>query len=443
MTGNRLRSIAEVAVAKLVPGETLQLAARMVDIPSPSGRERELAEMLAAFMAENGLEGRCQVVDGELCNAVGRLPGSGGGAELMLFSPLDTAFAGTPEADGPFLGVPMRDDQIPDARIEGKLLTGLGAHNPKGHCAAAVMAAVCLARAGAPLLGDVIVALAGGGMPTNIPPGDGRLGRRIGHGAGCAFLLEQGTHPDYAIVVKPGPPAWEEVGLCWFRVTVRGLLGYAGTRHVVAHANPILAATEVIAGLETWFSEYSAANASGTLRPQGSIGCIRAGWTEKPTFIPEVCEIYLDLRSTPRIGPAEVRRQFAAAIDAIRATHDGLDIDWDMILSVPASYTDPQNWIVGAAIRAWERMTGRPFVAGSDGSGATEANVIRNWGVPAARFGLPAPPAPLPRSGRFSMGEVHSDSLDALVRALIDAAVDTCGQPLEELDKVPVRGPRC
>lgn len=443
MSGDRLRSIAEAAAAKLVSGETLHLAARMVDIPSPSGHERELAEMLAAFMVENGLGGRRQAVDGELSNAVGRLPGSGGGAELMLYSPLDTAFAGTPEADGPFLGAPMRDDQIPAARIEGKVLTGLGAHNPKGHAAAVVMAAVCLARAGAPLLGDVVVALAGGGMPTNIPPGDRRPGLRIGHGAGCAFLLEQGTHPDYAIVVKPGPPAWEEVGLCWFRVSVRGLLGYAGTRHVVAHSNPILAVAKVVAGLEDWFAEYSAANASGTLRPQGSIGCIRAGWPEKPTFIPEICEIYLDIRSTPRIGPAEVRRQFAAAIDTIRAAHDGLDIDWEMILSVPASNTDPQNWIVGAAIRAWERMTGRRFVAGSDGSGATEANVIRSWGVPTARFGLPAPPVPLPLSGQFSMGEVHADSLDALVRALIDAAVDTCGRPLAELDKDPERGPRC
>ena len=443
MTGDRLRSMAEAAAAQLVPGETLQLAARMVDIPSPSGNERALAEMVAGVMAENGLDGRCQAVDGELCNAIGRLPGSGGGAELMLFAPLDTAFAGTETADGPFLGTPMRDDQIPVARIEGKILTGLGAHNPKGHGSAAVMAAICLARAGAPLPGDVVVALAGGGMPTNLPPGDGRPGRRIGHGAGCAFLLEQGTRPDYAIVVKPGPPAWEEVGLCWFRVTVRGLLGYAGTRHVVAHANPILAAAKVIEDLEAWFAEYSEANASGTLRPQGSIGCIRAGWPEKPTFIPEVCEIYLDLRTTPLAGPAEVRRQFATAIESIRAAHAGLDIGWETILAVPASRTDRNSWIVGAAIRAWERMTGRSFVAGRDGSGATEANVIRSWGIPTARFGLPPPPEPLPRSGQFSMGEVHADSLDALVRALIDAAVDTCGRPLAELSTESERGPRC
>ncbi len=436
MTGNRLRSIADAAAAKLVPGETLRLAARMVDIPSPSGRERRLAETVAGFMAENGLDGRCQAVDGELCNAVGRLPGSGGGAELMLFSPLDTAFAGTPEADGPFLGAPMRDDQIASARIDGKVLTGLGAHNPKGHAAAAVMAAICLARAGAPLLGDVVVALGGGGMPTNVPAGDGRAGRRIGHGAGIAFLLEQGTRPDHAIVAKPGPPAWEEVGLCWFRVSVRGLLGYAGTRHVVAHANPILAATRVIEGLEAWFVEYSEANASGTLRPQGSIGCIRAGWAEKPTFIPETCEIYLDLRSTPRTGPTEVRRQFAAAIRSIRAAHGGLDIDWEMILAVPASHTDPESWIVRSAISGWEAVEGRTHEPPRRTSGQTDISTIRNLGIPTARTGWVSMPDATPdefREGLGGMGVTCAPDLAHTCRKLVYTIVDTCTRTREEV----------
>ena len=429
-----VRAIAEAAAGRLRPGETIRLAARMVDIPSPTGEERALAEMLCAFMAENGLEAAYQALDDRQGNAIGRLRGGGGGAELMLYAPIDTAFAGAPHEDGDFLGRPMREDQIPRARLDGDVLIGAGAHNPKGHGAAAVMAAVCLARAGAPLRGDLLVALAGGGMPTNARGLDGGGRRRIGHGAGCAFLLEQGNRPDYAIIVKPGPVAWEEVGLCWFKVTVHGLLGYAGTRHVVAHENPILAAAKVIEGLERWFQEYAAANASGTLRPQGSIGCVRAGWPNKPTFIPETCEIFLDLRTTPRIDPADVRRQFAAAIEDIRAAAGGPDLGWDMILAIPGSHTEPSSWIVRSSIRAWEEMTGKPFDAGTQGSGATEANVIRAWGVPTARFGLPPAPAPLPHAGMFSMGEAHAESLDALVRGLIFAAVDTCVRAAGDLE---------
>ena len=78
-------------------------------------------------------------------------------------------------------------------------------------------------------------------------------------------------------------------------------------------------------------------------------------------------------------------------------------------------------------------MTGGTYDAGTNSSGATESNILRLWGVPTARFGMPPPPHPLPHSGMFSMGEVHVDSLMALSRGLITATVDTCARPLEDV----------
>lgn len=322
----------DAAEAMLDGGELLDLTARMVDIPSPSGEEADLAHFLVDYMSEAGLEAFYQPLDDNQGNAIGRLRGAGGGPELMLYAPLDTAFAGEDDEDHPWLGTETRRDLIAEAVIEGGVVSGLGAHNPKGHGAAAVMAAIALKRASVVLKGDVVVAFGAGGMPTNRRL-DETYGRHdVGHGAGCAYMLEQGIRGDFAIVAKPGPVAWEEVGLCWFRIRVKGLLGYAGTRHVVKHNNPIVEATKVIQGLEEWFPHYAERNASGAVRPQGSIGCVRAGWPNKPTFIPEICEIYLDLRVSPRTDPTEVRRQFAEAIDGIRARHDGLDLDWDSTL---------------------------------------------------------------------------------------------------------------
>ncbi len=435
MTGLTEQFVAwiDAAQATLDGAALLDLTARMVDIPSPSGEEAALAEFLVRFMNDAGLEAFYQPLDDHQGNAIGRLRGSGGGADLMLYAPLDTAFAGTEDEDHPWLGATTRSDQIAKAVVDDGVVSGLGAHNPKGHGAAALMAVIALLRARVPLRGDVVVAFGAGGMPTNRRPGAAGGRFDVGHGAGCAFMLEQGIRGDFAIVAKPGPVAWEEVGLCWFRVRVNGLLGYAGTRHVVRHLNPIVEATKVIAGLEQWFPKYAERNASGAVRPQGSIGCIRAGWPNKPTFIPETCEIYLDLRVSPRTEPIEARRQFAEAMDGIRTTHDTLDLDWEMILAIPGSHTDPDNWIIGSAIRAWERMTGAPYDAGSDSSGATESNILRAWGVPTARFGMPPPPRPLPHSGMFSMGEAHVDSLMALSRGLITATVDTCARPLEDV----------
>ena len=305
-----LRSWVDKAAATVDGDELLDLTARMVDISSPTGEEREIAEFLADFMAGGGLEAHYQPMDENQGNAVARYRGGGSGPDLMVYAPIDTAFAGDPQEDEPWIDLERRSDQIPEAVVENGVVTGLGAHNPKGHGACAIMAAIALERADIPLKGDVIVGLGAGGMPTNHRTnGTDRARRDIGHGAGCAFMLEQGVRGDFAIVAKPGPVSWEEVGLCWFRIRVKGILGYAGTRHIVKHRNPIIGAAKIIEGLEAWFPEYTARNSSGTVGPQGSIGCIRAGWPNKPTFIPEACDIYLDLRVSPRTDPVDVKRQ--------------------------------------------------------------------------------------------------------------------------------------
>ena len=424
----------EAASAHVDGDELLRLTAAMVDIPSPTGEERALAEFLAARFDDLGLDGRCQAIDDNQANAIGRLAGAGGGPALMLYAPIDTAFAGEPDEDDPWIDLAVRTDQIAAGRIEGKFVRGLGAHNPKGHGACAVMAAAALHRAGVPLRGDLIVALAAGGMPTNRRPNSVR--DNIGHGAGAAFLLQQGVRPDFAIVAKPGPVAWEEVGVSWFRVRVNGVLGYAGTRHVVEHKNPIVDAMAVVRELEAWFPEYTARNTSGLCAPQGSIGYIRGGWPNKPTFIPGACEIGLDLRLNPRTPAEEAKRQFGEAIDRIRANHPSLDLAWDMTLAVPGSHTDEDNWIIRSAIGAFEAVTGKDFAPGANSSGATEANVLRQWGVPTARVGMPAPPEPGKWAGMFSMGEAHVDSLTQLTRILIHAAVDTCARTRDDVGLV-------
>ncbi|MDA0261000.1 MAG: M20/M25/M40 family metallo-hydrolase [Proteobacteria bacterium] len=431
---DELRRWVDLASATVEDDELLDLTARMVDISSPTGEEREIAEFLVDFMQESGLEAHYQPIDANQGNAIARCRGMGSGPDLLFYAPLDTAFAGDPNEDEPWIDLGNREDQIPEAIVENGVVTGLGAHNPKGHGACAIMAAVALKRAGVPLQGNLTVGLAGGGMPTNHRAEVTNSQRRnIGHGSGCAFMLEQGIRGDFAIIAKPGPVSFEEVGLCWFRIRVKGVLGYAGTRHIVKHRNPIIDAAKIVDALEAWFPEYTARNSSGTVGPQGSIGCIRAGWPNKPTFIPEACDIYLDLRVNPRTDPVEVKRQFGEAMAMIGDCNKEIDLDWEMILAIPGSHTDRDNWVVQSTIRAWQEMTGTTFHPGTGGSGATEANILRAWGVPTARIGLPPPPELLAHAGMFSMGEVHVESLAKLTKALITAAVDTCGRSVGEV----------
>jgi acetylornithine deacetylase/succinyl-diaminopimelate desuccinylase-like protein len=415
----------DAAWGEIDAAELTRLVAAMTDIPSPTGRERALAEWLTGYLQAAGLEAFYQPIDAEQGNAVGRYRGTGTGPELLLYSQIDTRFAGAPAEDGPWIGAEPRADLLPHAQVEDGVVVGNGAENPKGFAACVVAAAVAVRRAGIPLRGTVRVGLGAGGMPINPPPGRGR--HDIGHGSGCSFLLEQGVRGDFAVIAKPGwAVAWEEVGLAWFRVQVRGALAYAGTRHVLPYRNPIVHAARVIDGLEAWFPEYTARHTRGLVAPQGNVGAIEGGWPHQPAFTPALCHLYVDLRLAPRDDPVAVRRELDATLARIQAAHPELDLASEMIAAVPSVSTAPDNWIVQSCMRAWEAVTGEPHRPRVGTSGTTDAVILRGRGIPTARIGLPPPLRPLPFAGQFTMGAVEARGMEQLTRCLVYAIVDTC-----------------
>ncbi len=407
-----------------------RLDADMVGIPSPTGEERQLAEFLAEHLAKAGLEGIYQPIDERQGNAIGRLRGSGDGASLLLYAPIDTAFAGNQE-DVPWIGPSVRRDLRPGGHIEDGYVVGAGAENPKAYATCVAAAAEAVARAAVPLRGSLLVGLGAGGMPTNRRPGLERW--NTGQGNGCSFMLEQGYRGDFAILAKPGyAVSWEEVGLCWFQVRVKGALNYTGIRHIVPYRNPIVAAARVIDGLETWFPEYSKRHTSGLVAPQGSIGAIESGWKHKPAFVPAVCNLYVDVRISPRTDPAQLDYEFGQALAHIQADNPGLELEHDMILSIPGTHTDPESWVVQSLMRGWEAVEGQPHKPILNTSGATDAAILRSRGLPTARLGLPRHPAPAAYPG-FSMGTVSPAAMERLTRCIVYAVIDTCTRPREDV----------
>src|SRR4030095_5906109 len=309
----------------------------------------------------------------------------------------------------------------------------MGPEKPKGYAACVVAAAQALKAAGVPLKGSLWVGLGAGGMPTNRRPTSEKF--NAGQGAGCTFMLEQGVRGDFAIIAKPGwSVAWEEVGLCWFKVIVRGDLNYTGVRHVIKGRNPVVHAAKVIDSLEKWFPEYTEKNPSGLVAPQGSINAIQAGWPHKPAFVPAACHFYVDLRISPRVSPTEAKRQFGGAIERIVKANPELSVDWEMILSIPGSFTDPNNWIIQSCVRAWEFVERKKHSPRTGTSGATDANILRSRGIPTARLGMPrlASPNGGPRSV-FSMEKSNIAGMKQLTKCLVYAAVDTCTRERREV----------
>jgi acetylornithine deacetylase/succinyl-diaminopimelate desuccinylase-like protein len=327
----------------------------------------------------------------------------------------------------------MRRDMLAAAVADGDFVYGLGAANPKCMVATLLEIATALSEARVPIRGDLIAAFAGGGMPVNVA-----ARRNWGMSSGLYHLLSRGVAPDFAIIMKP---VWrvfaEEPGMCWFKVTVRGTLGYAGTpRGTPGFQSSIVPAARIIEEIEAWIAQYTARNSSAAIAAEGHIAALRAGWPERPAFPSAATEIYLDLRCNPRTTPAEVRAQFAEALGAIAVRHPEVGVEWEMIGAVAGGATDPENWIIQSCRRGWERVAGRPHGDPPPLGGQTDGALIRRMGIPCARIGFPSPPRNCPpeyRQGLGGMGVACVPDLVKTARAIMYAVIDTLTRSRAEL----------
>jgi acetylornithine deacetylase/succinyl-diaminopimelate desuccinylase-like protein len=423
------------AVARLDGERLKRLLLELIDIPSPTGAERPASEFIAARMGDLlGASAFYQPISEQTGNAVCELRGSGNGATLLLYAPIDTHLEGSPSRDLPWAGPVMRSDMIARGWAEDDLVFGLGAANPKGMVATLVEIAIAMTEAEVPLIGDLQIGFAGGGMPVNVVDR-----RNYGMSDGVYHMLTRGVAPDFAIIMKPVPWVYsEEPGMCWFKVSVRGTMGYAGIRRDTAgYRGSIVPAARLIEEIEAWIPTYTALNTAGDVAPEGHLAAVRAGWPEKPAFPSAVTEIYVDLRCNPRTAPAAVKAQFAAALSAIRARHTNLDFDFEMTGAYPGGMTNPVNWIIQSARRGWERVNGRAHGDPPKLSGQTDGALIRRLGIPCARIGFPSPPKQCPaefREGLGGMGVVSVTDLIKTARAILYAVIDTLTRPRGDLD---------
>ncbi|MEU9291817.1 deacylase [Streptomyces sp. NPDC048275] len=418
-----------------VSGDRLrELIIGLVDIPSPTGEEAPLAAHIADTLTSVGCRAAVQPLDDRQANAWARLDGDKTGPDLMLYAPIDTLTVGEESEDLPWIGPELRDDMRPRATVYDDLVVGLGASNPKGHAACVMMAAEAISLAGIPLTGDLVAAFGAGGMPTNARPVGTR--RNTGQGVGCSFLLEQGVWTDYAVIAKPGwTVSWEEVGLVWFEVTVRGTHTYVGSRHRLPYDNAVARAGEVARHLEEWFAEYAERHTAGTVAPQGIVSSVRGGWPRMAAVTPAACTLMVDLRIGPDMTPLRAKREFMAVIDTLRDKLPGLDITAEMVLAIPGTRTPADSWICRSAMAGWAALEGREHEVVRGNSGATDANILRGRGIPTVRVGMPkVAESPFDIDFARGMNTVSVRAMEKLTRHLIRTAVDTVTRSHAELE---------
>ena len=220
--------------------------AALVRVPSVGGTdaENDILAGLARTFAADGLETDhwrlplselaadpdfpgVEVARDEAWGLVGRLPGRGDGASLMLNAHVDVVPTGDLDAwshPDPFSG-----------QVVGGALHGRGACDMKAGLVAAMTAVSAVRRSGVPLRGDLLLAAVPGEE-------DG--------GLGTFAMLRRGWRADAAVVPEPTGlhlvPA--NAGALTFRLTVHGLATHASRRtegvSALSKLLPVMAALE-------------------------------------------------------------------------------------------------------------------------------------------------------------------------------------------------------
>lgn len=423
----------EQACARIDPKRLQYLLFDLTNIHSPTGAAGAASRFMARHLASVGLSARYQPMSATSGNVLAERRGSGGGASVLLYAPIDTHLEEGDEAQEILTGKAPEADMQPSARMVDDWVFGLGSSNPKGMVATLTEVATALIEAGVPLVGDLLVGMADGGMPVDIAGRD-----HAGMSNGVFHLLNRGGSPDFAVIMKPWNWVYhEEPGMAWFKLRVHGTLGYAGVpRDIPGFRSSVVPAALVIQELERWIIDYAERNASGQIKPHGWIAGVRGGDVQRPAFPSALTEIFFDVRVNPRTSPAEVKAQFAAFVRELQAQRPELELDWEMYGSVAGGSTDPQNWIIQSCRRGWEHIEHRAHGEADLLGGQTDGAALRRLGIPTARIGWPWPAqgAPLPvAEGLGGMGATYVPDLIPCAKKIMYALIDTLTRPRHEL----------
>jgi succinyl-diaminopimelate desuccinylase len=301
-------NIRDRVLAAVDDDETLDLLARLIETPShnPPGNEAATAAVLSAFLASAGITPATYEVSRGRPNLEAAL-GPSGGRVLLFNGHTDTMPAGPGWTVNPHR-----------PRRGGSRMYGLGACDMKAGLAAMAGAVVAVAKAGAPLRGQVVFDAVGDEEAT---------------GAGTKATLRAGRAADWGVIAEPTSLQIARAGngQVNFTVAFLGEAGHGSTPE--AGHNAIYDAAAFIRLLER-----DAVRLAGQVHPltgpaSYNVGVISGG--VRTSIIPSECIVGVDRRIIPGQTVADATadledllRQTLAARPGARA-RSSVDMDYE------------------------------------------------------------------------------------------------------------------
>jgi len=324
--------------------EIARLCSRLIqyDTSNPPGNEAELAEYVAAYMRDAGLEVEVIPCGPKRASVIGRLKGSGEVGPVLFSGHLDTF----PVTDQEWMHEPF-GGEISDGKVWGR-----GASDMKGGDAAMLVVARMLAERRTSLRGDLILAFSADEEATQI--GTHTIAERLRDEVMQIVLIPEPTENEVLVAEK---------GALWVEVATHGKAGHISrldeARNALLMMWPII---DEFTRLEIPFEVHPLLG--GMVR---SVNMIEAG--QKMNIIPDRCAVTLEMRIVPGQDHADIIariEQMIRDVDARSSLGDsGATVK--MIHQLLPVETDPQLPALQRLLHVVAGVTGvRPQPKGID-----------------------------------------------------------------------------
>lgn len=362
----------------------VETASRMIDVHSFTGDEQPMAELMVELYETIGLRVQWQQVEDGRANALGILPGSGGGKSLMFNGHMDTSYSGRE----PWLeGVPGFQ---PQAFVQDGRLYGLGISNMKGALACYVEAVTALQEAGIRLQGDVMIAAVCGEIEKT-QYGEGAQGAQYrGYAAGSRYLVSHGGVADMCLLGEPteGKVVLGHYGALWLRIRVHGNFIHTAFSEGKRDLNSILRMHEVLAAVQEWIPTWENDPDNGYRGAKAivNVGAIEGGFGWRVSRTPHHTDLFLDVRVPPTKAMGVARREVLEMVRGLSERFPDYGVEGEVYVTAPGAEIDEGHELVAAIDACHAEVYGE--APGRDVTRwFSDASALTRYGVPTVNYG--------------------------------------------------------
>lgn len=327
---------------------------------APPGEEKQVAEKLAAILADAGLDVHLMEAGPGRPNVMACLKGEMAGPTLLYQGHLDVVPAGDPS----HWHVPPYAGVVRDGRLYGR-----GAADMKGGVAAMAAAAIALKEEHVSLKGNLLLAFVVDEEVANL---------------GTKKMITDGLKADWAVIGEPTnlEIALGHRGTIAFKVRTVGRSVHAAQGQT--GINAIDKAFEFAAELGQL--RKTIAQRRHPLLGSASLNLTTIRGGTKVNIIPDTCELMLDRRLLPGETQASAQAEITTLLNKLRAQDREFEADLTITAYCPPGEIPAEHPLVQALGAAAEKILGTP--PRLKGFEATcEASLLMTAGIPTVVFG--------------------------------------------------------